>query len=112
MSNAAKLAIIKTIHTIIWAMFVAIIGYVVWCGATDNISLYSWLASAMVIVEGIVLVLFKGRCPLTVVARRYSNSAAHNFDIYLPEWLARYNKVVFTSIYLLGLVLMIARTVL
>ena len=34
-------------------------------------------------------------CPLTIVARRYSDSQLPNFDIYLPIWLARYNKHIY-----------------
>lgn len=109
MTNATRLIIIKILHTAIWAVFVAIIAYVVWCGITGNISAYSWLAAGAVVAEGIVLLLFKGSCPLTVVARRYSTSTAENFDIYLPNWLAKYNKVIFTTVFLLGVVLMVIR---
>ena len=34
-------------------------------------------------------------CPLTIVARRYSDSQLPNFDIYLPIWLAPYNKHIY-----------------
>jgi hypothetical protein len=37
-------------------------------------------------------------CPVTVLARRYSDSTKANFDIYLPEWLAKYNKLIYTLI--------------
>ena len=63
-SSHTKLTIIKTIHTLIWAVFVTIIGYVLWSGITGNISNYSWLAAGAVILEGGTLALFKGKCPL------------------------------------------------
>jgi hypothetical protein len=50
------------------------------------------------ILEGIVLVVFKFFCPLTIIARRYSDSTKENFDIYLPNWLAKHNKLIYTSI--------------
>ena len=109
MTPAQKFFVIKCVHTAIWAVFVCIIGYVVWCGITGTITSYSWWAAGAVIAEGGVLALFKGSCPLTVAARRYSGSTAHNFDIFLPEWLARYNKVIFTSVFCIGLVLMLVR---
>ena len=110
MTAQQKLVAVKCLHTAVWAGFVALICYVVWCGFTGHITPYSWWAAGAVVGEGIVLALFKGSCPLTVVARRYSASAAHNFDIYLPEWLAKYNKLIFTSIYCIGLGLMLVRT--
>ena len=62
-----------------------------------------WLA-AIVFVEVAVLALNKWRCPLTSVAARYTTDRRANFDIYLPEWLAKHNKVIFGTIYLVGVV--------
>ena len=44
------------------------------------------------------------RCPLTDVAARYTSDRRDNFDIYLPLWLARYNKHVFGTLYVAGIV--------
>jgi hypothetical protein len=41
-----------------------------------------------------VLAVNGGRCPLSDSAQRLSDSHANNFDIYLPNWLAQYNKVI------------------
>lgn len=46
------------------------------------------------IMEGITLLIFKFFCPLTILAQKYSNSTKDNFDIYLPNWLARHNKKI------------------
>lgn len=106
-SHPTKLVLIKSIHTLIWIVMVCIIGYVVYSGVSGNITVYSWLAVAAVIVEGLVLWLFKGKCPLTVWASNYSDSQKENFDIYLPEWLAKYNKLIFTTVFVLGFILML-----
>jgi hypothetical protein len=37
------------------------------------------------------------------VARRYTDDERDNFDIWLPVWLARYNKLVFGALYLAGI---------
>lgn len=58
-------------------------------------------------IEGAVLGLFKGKCPLTVWARQYSDSQKDNFDIYLPEWLARYNKLIFTTVFVVALAMLL-----
>lgn len=57
-----------------------------------------------VAVESLVLVLNSWRCPLTDVAARYTADRRPNFDIYLPTWLARYNKQIFGSLYAGGIV--------
>jgi hypothetical protein len=104
-----KLLFIKSIHTLVWLMFVIIIAFILWSGFTANISVYSWLAVAAVTGEGLVLLLFKGSCPLTKLARRYSNSQKENFDIFLPNWLAKYNKLIFGALFCLGLIIMLFR---
>ena len=105
-----KLRTIKLIHTLVWMFFVSIIFYTVYCGIFDRITVYTWIAIGLVILEGLVLVAFKMFCPLTLLARKYSDSEKENFDIYLPLIIARYNKQIFTSIFLVGLILVLYRT--
>ena len=56
----------------------------------------------IVFVEVLVIALNRGQCPLTPLAARYTSDRAPNFDIFLPSWLARYNKQVFGALYLAG----------
>ena len=107
MKPKSKLIFIKAIHTFIWVLFVSLIAFVLWSGITTNITVYSWIAVAAVIGEGAVLMIFSGRCPLTLIARRYSDSTRENFDIFLPNWLARYNKQIFGTLFCTGLLLML-----
>lgn len=109
MNNHHRLLLIKWVHTVIWAIFVALIFFVVYSGISGRITWLTWISIALVVGEGLVLLLFGMSCPLTVLARRYSDSERDNFDIYLPNWLARYNKVIFTSIFLIGVLLVIYR---
>jgi hypothetical protein len=57
-----------------------------------------WAGYSIIILEAITLLIFNCSCPLTLVAHKYSNSQKDNFDIYLPNWLAKYNKVIYTVI--------------
>ena len=109
MDNSEKLFAIKLVHTVIWLFFVLVIFYILYSGITDQVSSFTYIAIGLVIVEGIVLLLFKMFCPLTVVARKYSTSKKDNFDIFLPNWLARYNKIIFTTIYLIGVLIVLIR---
>ena len=69
------------------------------------------LAIGFVLLEAAILLILGWTCPLTLWARRYSDSTADNFDIYLPEWLARHNKTIFTALFVLGLALVLARLI-
>lgn len=101
---AAMLHLIKTIHTVVWALFagsIVAIPILVWQGR--------WTATAiavgLVTGECLVLAFNRMRCPLTDVAARYTDDRRANFDIYLPVWLARYNKLIFGTLFVAGLAL-------
>lgn len=105
MHRRAGLVIVKIVHTIIWLFFNVVIFYLLFAVIFNKIDKWIWIGIGCFAIESIVLLVFKNSCPLTIVARRYSDSAKDNFDIYLPEWLAKYNKTIYSSI--LGLVFLI-----
>ncbi len=53
----------------------------------------------LILVECGVLALNRGRCPLTNWAGRFTDERGDNFDIFLPEWLARHNKAIFSTLF-------------
>ncbi|MBT8221532.1 MAG: hypothetical protein KJN96_00035 [Eudoraea sp.] len=77
-----KLLLIKILHTVIWAFFVVVIFYVLYTGITNKVNSYTWIGIILVIGEGITLAIFNKFCPLTLIARRYSDSQKDNFDIF------------------------------
>ncbi|MEQ9165116.1 MAG: hypothetical protein RLO12_02570 [Fulvivirga sp.] len=111
MTKTAKLLLIKIIHTIIWLFFVAVIFYILYSGVFNKITAYTWIGIGLIILEGMVLLIFQMFCPLTLMARKYSDSEKENFDIFLPNWLAKNNKLIFTTIFAIGLVVVIIRTI-
>ena len=50
-----------------------------------------------------MLLLNRWSCPLTAVAARYTPDRRANFDIFLPLWLARNNKLIFGTLFVCGL---------
>ena len=110
MTPSDKLIAIKLFHTFIWLCFVIVIFYILYSGITNNINTFTWVAIGLIIGEGLVLIIFKMFCPLTLLARKFSDSQKDNFDIFLPNWLAKHNKLIFTTIYLIGLILVLWRT--
>ena len=104
-----KLFYLKLAHTVIWAFFVSIIFYVLYAGIFNQINVYTWIAIGLVIMEGIILFIFKWKCPLTIIGYKYTDNHDVGFDIYLPRWLAKYNKIIFTTIFVIGLLTVIFR---
>lgn len=101
-SNRNRLVLVKVIHTLAWAFF---------GGCIIAIPIASWfgqhglagLLAAVVLIEVAILAMNEWICPLTPVAARYTADRESNFDIYLPVWLARYNKQIFGPLYVVGM---------
>ena len=110
MNPENRLLAIKWVHTLIWLFLVVVIFYILYSGIFNEIDIYTWIGIGLIILEGIVLLVFKMFCPLTIMARKYSDSEMDNFDIFLPNWLAKYNKLIFTTLYIIGLILVLVRT--
>ena len=104
-----RLTAIKIIHTLIWLFFNIVLGYMAYAVSMNHIDIWVWLGITLILVEGLVLVIFRGTCPLTIIARKHSDSTQSNFDIYLPQWLAKYTKIIYTIIFALIISLLIFR---
>jgi membrane-bound metal-dependent hydrolase YbcI (DUF457 family) len=99
---------IKAAHTLVWAIF---------AGCIVALPIFAWkrqfgVAFVLMAVVGIeiVVLLFNGmKCPMTGVAARYTEDRRDNFDIYLPLWIARYNKQIFGTLFVAGALYTLAR---
>jgi hypothetical protein len=95
------LAAIKLLHTLIWAVL---------AGCILALPVLAWrklfrlatIISVIVWIECAIVVLNGWRCPLTNWAALYTVDRAANFDIFLPLWLAAYNKLIFGSLFMFG----------
>jgi hypothetical protein len=98
----SALRAIKLIHTAAWAFFVA---------AIVSIPLAAWygrfglalICGVIVALEVLILAVNGMKCPLTPLAARYTDDRQDNFDIYLPLFIARYNKEIFGTLYVAGM---------
>lgn len=101
MEARQRLVAVKLAHTAVWAVFA---GCTLAIPVAAQWGRFDWglACSAAMWVECGVLVWNRMRCPLTDVAAQYTEDRADNFDIYLPLWLARHNKTIFGTIFVLG----------
>ena len=106
--TVAALRAIRVLHTVVWAFLAGIIVAIPFVAWRRQFALFLAL-TAIVLVEVAVLAANKMRCPLTAVAARYTDDRRDNFDIYLPLTVARYNKEIFGSLFVAGLLLGLVR---
>jgi hypothetical protein len=95
------LAFVKLAHTVVWAFLASCIIAVPVLAIVGRLGL-AVVASGIVASEVVVLAANGMRCPLTDVAGKLTDERSDNFDIYLPLWLARNNKVVFGTLFVAG----------
>lgn len=98
MTKEASLICLKTIHTLIWVFFNVVIFYMLYAVLLAELDIWFWTGFVLVAIEGLILLCFKLICPITLLARKYSDSDKDNFDIYLPAWLAKNTKLIYTTI--------------
>jgi hypothetical protein len=95
------LTAIKLLHTMVWAILAGSIVVLPFAGVMRR---FRWAAilTGPVLLECGVLAVNGGRCPLSDLAQRFTDSHANNFDIYLPNWLSQYNKTIFGVLFIAG----------
>ena len=95
------LTAIKLLHTLIWVFMAACIAALPVLAVLRR---FRWAAilSGIVLTECGVVAVNGGRCPLTDWAAKFTNDRADNFDIYLPNWLAQHNKLIFGLLFVAG----------
>lgn len=101
MLKTTALQKVKAAHTLVWTFFVLCIFAIPvmsWLGDNGLAALFVMIVA----VEVVILALNKWHCPMTATAARFTDCRTPNFDIYLPVWIARYNKQIFGAIYVFG----------
>lgn len=109
MDSNLKLILVKLLHTIIWLFFNIVIFYLVYAVIINKVDIWVWICLGLIALEGLTLLIFKSICPVTLIARKYSDSDKDNFDIYLPEWLAKHNKLIYTTIVIIAILGLVYR---
>jgi len=99
---------VKIVHTVAWALFAGCIVALPVAAYLNDFQLAALLV-AIVLVEVVVLFANRFRCPLTDIAARYTTDRRANFDIYLPIWIARYNKEIFGGLFVAGILFTLVR---
>jgi hypothetical protein len=99
------LTLIRTLHTIIWLVMTLSVFYIGYSVIMMKFDTFFYISLVLIASEIIVIVINSWKCPLTSIARRHTDDEAPNFDIFLPRFIAEYNKEIFTVILLIILVL-------
>ncbi len=99
--EAGMLTAIKVLHTVVWALLAGAIVALPFL-AVQGAFRWAAILSVVILIEMVVLLANGWRCPMTDLAAKYTDDRSPNFDIYMPNWLARHNKTIFGSLFLVN----------
>jgi hypothetical protein len=105
------LKFIKIVHTIIWAVMTASNLLAFYFALIGRFDYWFWLPASLIIIETLVVVFNHWRCPITKIAANYTENRKSNFDIYLPEWLAKYNVRIYIFLIPLEILIVLIRLI-
>lgn len=100
---------VKVIHTAVFVLLSCCVLYVLASGAFNRITVWTWGAMVAIVVEGVVLLVSGGRCPLTTVAERLGAVDGAVADIFLPRWFADRIFPICTALFVIGCAFVAAR---
>ena len=61
---------IKLVHTLIFWVLSLCVAYALFSGVADRITVWTWVAVGLLLVESVVLAASGWTCPLTILAER------------------------------------------
>ena len=99
--------LIKFAHTVIWLIMAAATLYILYAGITNTFNFTLMISIILLTLESVTLIFNKWTCPLTPMAKKYTSDRKDNFDIYLPNWLAKHNKIIFGTLFVIGIILVL-----
>jgi len=102
-TKESKLFRLRMIHTLIWWGYVILFAYILVDLILDWLSPLLWISLGLIVIEGIILLTFQWRCPLTIKAGEYAEDRSPGFDIFLPRWMAKHNKTFFSLLFAIEL---------
>jgi len=97
------IAAVKLVHTAIFTVLMSFVVYVSYSGLRNRFSRVTRLSLGAVVIEGIVVTLNQGRCPLTIVVEDLGAEHGSVSDIFLPAWFAQHIPHISSSLIGLGL---------
>jgi hypothetical protein len=103
------LRLLKIVHTAIWTIMAAANFTAFYLALAGKYNVWFYLSIILLGGEIVVILVNSWHCPLTDIVAKYTPDRRANFDIYLPEWLARNNIKVFSALLPLEAIVLLLR---
>jgi len=98
--------LIRTVHGVISLFFLSCLAYIYYAGITDRPTMWAYFAVMALLVEGLVVFVNHGDCPLGIVHRKYGDQKAF-FELFLLQYMAKRAVPFFAVVAAIGTVLLV-----
>ena len=79
---------IRLFHSLVFFFLMACLGYALYSAISNRITPWTWIAIGIIFVEGLILLYYNWRCPLTTWAESRGAENGAVSDLFLPKALA------------------------
>lgn len=100
--------VIRTIHGLISFYFVSCIVWIYYSAISNWSNRMAYIAVASIILEGLIVFLNHGDCPLGVIHHRFGDDKAF-FELFLPKPAAKKAVPVLGTVGFIGMILLVFR---
>ncbi len=104
-----SIVFIKSIHTLIFVFMSGALAVLLYEVVVDKITILTWIAVALFLIEGIVLIVNGWKCPLTNYTERLGSTHGQVTDIFLPKWFADRVFQIYGVLWAVALLLLVIR---
>ena len=94
----------RILHVLFGLYLFFILGYVYACGIADRRDWLLFVSVGSLLLEGVVLLVWRGRCPITLLQERHGDDRGF-FGLFLPRALWPYVIPFFAAVAGVGLLL-------
>jgi len=108
MKNRKAVYIIRAVHTLIAAFFIFCIGLIYYFALAGKSSPWIVWIIAVLLAEGVVLVVNQGKCPLSFLHRKYGDDKKF-YDLFFPEKIAPYAAHILGAATIIGIILLLVK---
>lgn len=106
------LLVVKFVHTLVFLLLSSCVLYILFCGITNRFPRNAFLAILLILIEGVILLLNGGQCPLTTLAEHLGAADGQVADIFLPRWFADRLFALCTPLFVASSILLLIRRLL
>jgi len=104
-----SIVLIKSIHVLFGVALTGGLAVLLYEVIVDRITILTWIAVALFLIEGVVLIANGWKCPLTSYAEKLGSTHGRVTDLFLPKWFADRFFQIYGALLAVALLLLAVR---